>query len=637
MTERDNNIEKLLSLTEYPSSSDDENTPQLRSTLGWHQQQTHQAQTSRDEVEVINVDESSMPNIPSSDEQVLGPTPSPVGDNRREQARADHNLYWYMIDNPMRMSTIGVSRLISRMAPDFRTGSESRTSASGSRPAVPEPRAIVHEPVPELSQPRPRPSASADIQSIMAFKRLQRYRSYRHNRVSSLGYVSRHPVLMPLPREHSSRTPSRRIRPTSSVTLPGFERNTIMLSLFGRGRGEDARSAAGQNDAEDNSNEASEDGWLFSELDNVQFQQLSQSPPPEDTPNDNSENMEVDAPRSNSAAEVKAGDGEESAEESGSPADVTPATDAAHGLASNESGNANDERSAEIRRQLRRQKRREAERQGTEAFDVKEFNQNLLRLLECPVCLEWMEPPMWQCRRGHLVCGRCRARLASCPVCRTGFSTVRNRAMEGVAELLRYPCRHGCGREARLRRRAAHEASCAARRYRCPATACADRAPLPFDDLSRHIQRNHSAMVRVGRIHKFSVKVNAEQHDNWLLLAGFGLFHLRIDVDICTSGVVLMVAYIGPKCRAKEFTYEVTVIGRHNGRKLVYTRATHSDLESSSVNVSRQDCFRLTLDQAINFLRFRNREPDRVLDFNVEISKQEVMIANNSSANASDD
>ncbi|XP_063839456.1 uncharacterized protein LOC135088549 isoform X2 [Ostrinia nubilalis] len=96
--------------------------------------------------------------------------------------------------------------------------------------------------------------------------------------------------------------------------------------------------------------------------------------------------------------------------------------------------------------------------------------------------------PMAQCRRGHLVCGRCRARLASCPVCRTTFSSVRNRAMEGVAEMVRYPCRHGCGREVRLRRRAAHEASCEARRYNCPAPGCADRAPLPRDSLHQHFQ-----------------------------------------------------------------------------------------------------------------------------------------------------
>ncbi|XP_061377857.1 E3 ubiquitin-protein ligase siah-1-like [Danaus plexippus] len=274
--------------------------------------------------------------------------------------------------------------------------------------------------------------------------------------------------------------------------------------------------------------------------------------------------------------------------------------------------------------------KRKRDNDEIEPTTVKEFNQNLLRLLECPVCLEWMEPPMCQCRRGHLVCGRCRARLAACPVCRTTFSSVRNRAMEAVTELLRYPCRYGCGRETRLRRRGVHEASCAARRYRCPAPPCADRPPLALTDLPQHFQTKHLSMLKVGRKHKFSMKVNTEQHDHWLVMAVRELFHLRVDVDIRTWGVDVYVAYIGPKCNAAKYTYEVTVLGQHNDRKLVYTRATHSDLESSSLNVSRQDCFHLTLDQALNFLRFKNRhcEPDKFLDFVVEINKSEAAVEN---------
>ncbi|XP_045446585.1 E3 ubiquitin-protein ligase sina-like [Melitaea cinxia] len=290
-------------------------------------------------------------------------------------------------------------------------------------------------------------------------------------------------------------------------------------------------------------------------------------------------------------------------------------------------------------------KRKRESSKDKEPDSVKGFNQSLLRLLECPVCLEWMEPPMSQCRRGHLVCGRCRARLSACPVCRTAFSSVRNRAMEAVAEMLHYPCRHGCGRETRLRRRAAHEASCAARHYHCPAPACADRPPLALADLPQHFQvptpdlytctlvqtlfqTKHLPLLKVGRKHKFSMKVNSEQHDNWLVMVARELFHLRVDVDIRTWGVVVYVAYIGPKCNASNYTYEVTVTGQHNDRKLVYTRATHSDLESSSLNVSRQDCFHLTLDQALNFLRFKNRfcEPDKFLDFVVEINKREVPV-----------
>ncbi|XP_028036399.1 uncharacterized protein LOC114247601 [Bombyx mandarina] len=265
-------------------------------------------------------------------------------------------------------------------------------------------------------------------------------------------------------------------------------------------------------------------------------------------------------------------------------------------------------------------------------FSVKDFNQGLLRLLECPVCLEWMEPPIAQCRRGHLVCVRCRSRLNACPVCRTVFSSVRNRAMEGVAEMLRYPCRHGCGREVRLRRRAPHEASCAARRYHCPAPACRDAPALPHAHLAHHFQSKHMSMLKMGRKHQFSIKVNVEQHEDCVIMALDQLFHLKVDVDIRTWGIIIYVAFIGPKSKASNYTYEVVVNGQHNSRKLVYTRVTHSDLESSSVNVSRQDCFHLTLDQALNFLRVKNKqcEPDKYLEFNLEIAQCDEIEANDS-------
>ncbi|XP_045765041.1 uncharacterized protein LOC123867170 isoform X2 [Maniola jurtina] len=274
---------------------------------------------------------------------------------------------------------------------------------------------------------------------------------------------------------------------------------------------------------------------------------------------------------------------------------------------------------------LRVTKRKREASVEVQAIAVQDLNRSLLQLLECPVCLEWMEPPMSQCRRGHLVCVRCRARLSACPVCRTTFSSVRNRAMEGVAEMLRYPCRHGCGRETQLRQRGSHEANCASRRYRCPTAACAKREPLPLGALVHHFQTAHQAMLKVGFRHEFSMKVNVDQHDDWLVAAGCDLFHLRVDVNVRTWGVLVHVAYIGPKCKANGFTYEVSVVGLHSERKLVYTRETHSDLESVSLNVSRQDCFHLSLDQALNFLRYKNRhcEPDKFLDFSVAISARE--------------
>ncbi|XP_019525134.3 uncharacterized protein LOC109397269 [Aedes albopictus] len=44
--------------------------------------------------------------------------------------------------------------------------------------------------------------------------------------------------------------------------------------------------------------------------------------------------------------------------------------------------------------------------------------QGIAGLLECPVCLEIIRPPSWQCCHGHLICSGCRSKSTKCPICR---------------------------------------------------------------------------------------------------------------------------------------------------------------------------------------------------------------------------
>ncbi|XP_022118924.2 uncharacterized protein LOC110995862 isoform X2 [Pieris rapae] len=273
----------------------------------------------------------------------------------------------------------------------------------------------------------------------------------------------------------------------------------------------------------------------------------------------------------------------------------------------NESRQANDEENEDNNasnnsddEQRRRRKRRRIVTHET-AIALKKFNEKFLRVLECPVCLECMAPPLRQCGRGHLLCSRCCSRLNSCPLCRTGLSSVRNRAMEAVAELLKYPCRHGCGQERRLKHREAHEANCSSRIYKCPAASCTEGSSMTLGDLPRHLQMRHPAMVKRSPRHTMRVPMNQEHRENMVLMVGPELFHLRLDVEQ-RRGLHVHVAYLGPVTRAKYFAYEVSVDGDEM-RKLVYTRVTHSDLECSSVILRRVDCFHLPLAQAPNYLR----------------------------------
>uniref|UniRef100_A0A1A9ZZR7 RING-type domain-containing protein n=1 Tax=Glossina pallidipes TaxID=7398 RepID=A0A1A9ZZR7_GLOPL len=50
--------------------------------------------------------------------------------------------------------------------------------------------------------------------------------------------------------------------------------------------------------------------------------------------------------------------------------------------------------------------------------------QEILNIIECPVCRDTITPPAMQCQNGHLVCLACRIRAKNCPICR-GFYTPR--------------------------------------------------------------------------------------------------------------------------------------------------------------------------------------------------------------------
>ena len=43
------------------------------------------------------------------------------------------------------------------------------------------------------------------------------------------------------------------------------------------------------------------------------------------------------------------------------------------------------------------------------------------RELECPLCLEASEPPIFMCPESHLVCAHCKPRVEKCPECRTPY------------------------------------------------------------------------------------------------------------------------------------------------------------------------------------------------------------------------
>ena len=95
----------------------------------------------------------------------------------------------------------------------------------------------------------------------------------------------------------------------------------------------------------------------------------------------------------------------------------------------------------------------------------------LLRELECPVCMQYMVPPIRLCTNGHNVCSTCRESVHRCPTCRAKFSKIRNVALENIARSQKYPCanrQNGCLEFFSIEHIAKHHASCVYGKIKCP-------------------------------------------------------------------------------------------------------------------------------------------------------------------------
>jgi len=71
----------------------------------------------------------------------------------------------------------------------------------------------------------------------------------------------------------------------------------------------------------------------------------------------------------------------------------------------------------------------------------------ILELLECPVCFDVVLSPILLCENGHSVCSSCKENLATCPVCKDPFTTIRNLLAEEILSRCPVACKNkesGC-------------------------------------------------------------------------------------------------------------------------------------------------------------------------------------------------
>ena len=119
----------------------------------------------------------------------------------------------------------------------------------------------------------------------------------------------------------------------------------------------------------------------------------------------------------------------------------------------------------------------------------------VLKDLECPVCLNYMIPPIMQCVNGHNICNTCKPELTKCPTCEGHLIHVRNELAEHLAENFVHPCRYenlGCARNLVLGTEEEHEQKCRYGPHKCP-FAIVDGIKCEWEGLATLLE-NHIAV-----------------------------------------------------------------------------------------------------------------------------------------------
>ncbi|KAK7845974.1 e3 ubiquitin-protein ligase sinat5 [Quercus suber] len=151
-------------------------------------------------------------------------------------------------------------------------------------------------------------------------------------------------------------------------------------------------------------------------------------------------------------------------------------------------------------------------------------------LLECPVCLNAMYPPIHQCSNGHTLCSGCKPRVHNrCPTCRHELGNIRCLALEKVAASLELPCKYqsfGCLGIYPYYSKLKHESQCVYRPYNCPyaGSECTVIGDIPY--LVAHLKDDHKVDMHNGSTfnHRY-VKSNPQEVENatWMLTVAASL------------------------------------------------------------------------------------------------------------------
>lgn len=188
--------------------------------------------------------------------------------------------------------------------------------------------------------------------------------------------------------------------------------------------------------------------------------------------------------------------------------------------------------------------------------NVQQLHRKVLPYFECPVCSNYMKPPIFQCLAGHSICNACKPKLKHCPTCRGCFGDVRNYSFEALSNDMHFPCSHhneGCSTVLPVKDITRHEVECYLQPYSCPFTECGWHGI--YSAIIGHLQDQHKDRITFSnykaKLSRFSV------NSQYCLIAHGQIFRISRQYDATCRHIHWSIQLIGPKDHAKRYKYEI--------------------------------------------------------------------------------
>ncbi|CAH0553987.1 unnamed protein product [Brassicogethes aeneus] len=186
-------------------------------------------------------------------------------------------------------------------------------------------------------------------------------------------------------------------------------------------------------------------------------------------------------------------------------------------------------------------------------LNPKGVDEHILKLLECPVCMETMRAPIYLCSNGHSVCFSCKEELEQCPTCKGWWANIRNYFMENFTKNIKYPCKYkksGCNEIVIESQLGKHEAKYPSRIYQCPMD-CFETGNFEF--ILKHLKTNHKDMEFTTEIED---TFGSEETLKWMVFDS-KLFRISyFGSDYCYWAVELVCSNENPNL----YTFEVKIL-----------------------------------------------------------------------------